>query len=54
MALGGAAILLTNKASARASAKYQLVHAERVHSGQDGGSYACMAWRPDGDGINGV
>lgn len=47
-------MLLSNQTSARASAKYQLMHAERVHTGQDDGSFACMAWRPDEAGINGV
>jgi 3-ketoacyl-CoA synthase len=37
--MGGAAVLLTNKASARKVAKYQLVHNVRVHCGQDDASY---------------
>lgn len=52
--MGGAAALFSNESSRRSSAKYQLLHAERVHTGQDAASYSCMAWRPDPTGVNGV
>jgi 3-ketoacyl-CoA synthase len=39
--MGGAAIALTNKASAARSAKYQLQLNCRVHTGQDDDSYRC-------------
>jgi 3-ketoacyl-CoA synthase len=52
--MGGAAVLLTNKASYARTAKYRLQYNVRVHTGQDDESYGCMAWGPDGTGINAV
>ncbi|KIY96628.1 3-ketoacyl-CoA synthase 6 [Monoraphidium neglectum] len=49
--MGGAAMLMTNKPSLYSRCKYELQHAERVHTGQDD---ACISWGPDEDGINGV
>jgi len=39
--MGGAAIVLTNKAGARRRAKYQLQHVTRVHLGADETAYRC-------------
>lgn len=47
-------MLLSNRWADKGVAKYQLLHAERVHTGADDGSYGCMAWQPDSNGINGV
>ena len=46
--MGGAAVVLSNKASWASKAKYQLTHTVRVHTGQDDDSYkvnllACTA-----------
>jgi len=51
---GGAAILLTNSARSYSTAKYELLHNVRVHTGQDDGAYSCMGWGPDKEGVNGV
>ena len=37
--MGGAAIMMTNKPAARRTAKYQLTHNVRMHTGQDDGAY---------------
>lgn len=52
--MGGAAALLSSRPSDARRAKYALVAAERAHTGADAGAYGCMAWRPDGSGVNGV
>lgn len=52
--MGGAAIMCTNKPQYWRTAKYQLMHNVRVHTGADDGAYSCMGWGPDKDGINGV
>jgi len=52
--MGGAAVMCTNKAKYWRTAKYQLMHNVRVHTGSDDGAYSCMGWGPDKDGINGV
>jgi 3-ketoacyl-CoA synthase len=56
--MGGAAILFTNKPNLARSAKYQLLHNVRVHTGADDESYGCMGWGPDGtvqkQAVNGV
>jgi 3-ketoacyl-CoA synthase len=52
--MGGAAIMFTNKPAYWRSAKYQLQHNVRVHTGADDGAYSCMGWGPDKDGVNGV
>ena len=51
---GGAAVLLSNRAAYARTAKYQLLHNVRVHTGQDDSSYSCMGWGPDKEGVNGV
>ncbi|KAI8472024.1 MAG: FAE1/Type III polyketide synthase-like protein-domain-containing protein [Monoraphidium minutum] len=52
--MGGAAALFTNKPGLRRTAKYELLHSERVHTGADDGAFACMGWQPDAAGVNGV
>jgi len=52
--MGGAAIMLSNKKQYARTAKYQLLHNARVHTGQTDESYGCMSWGPDPDGVNGV
>jgi 3-ketoacyl-CoA synthase len=52
--MGGAAILLSNQARYYSTAKYELLHNVRAHTGQDDASYNCMGWGPDAKGINGV
>ena len=52
--MGGAAMLMTNKPELYGRCKYELQHAERVHTGQDDTSYNCISWGPDPDGVNGV
>ena len=37
--MGGAAVMLTNRPAARRTAKYQLMHNVRMHTGQDDGAY---------------
>jgi len=44
--MGGAASLFSNAAAARRTAKYQLLHSVRVHTGQNDESYGCMGWGP--------
>jgi len=45
--MGGAAIMLSNRADMAARARYQLEHKARVHTASDDGAYACMSWGPD-------
>eukprot|EP00983_Pelagomonas_calceolata_P061756 1146966-Pelagomonas_calceolata.AAC.7 len=45
--MGGAAIMLSNRADMAARAHYKLEHAARVHTASDDGAYACMSWGPD-------
>ncbi|XP_019179489.1 PREDICTED: 3-ketoacyl-CoA synthase 11-like isoform X2 [Ipomoea nil] len=52
--MGGAAVLLSNKASDRRRSKYQLVHSVRTHKGSDDKCYSCVYQREDGDGEMGV
>ncbi|GBF90942.1 hypothetical protein Rsub_03797 [Raphidocelis subcapitata] len=52
--MGGAAILLSNQARYYSTAKYELLHNVRAHTGQDDGAYTCMGWGPDKKGVNGV
>jgi 3-ketoacyl-CoA synthase len=47
-------VLVSNQAQYRRTAKYQLLHNVRVHTGQDDSSYSCMGWGPDKEGVNGV
>ncbi|PIN22536.1 Very-long-chain 3-oxoacyl-CoA synthase [Handroanthus impetiginosus] len=52
--MGGAAILLSNKARDRRRSKYQLVHTVRTHKGADDNSYNCVYQREDDKGTVGV
>lgn len=52
--MGGAAVLLSNRPEHYSSAKYELLHNARAHTGQDDDAYRCMGWGPDRDGVNGV
>ncbi|KAL2490218.1 3-ketoacyl-CoA synthase 1 [Abeliophyllum distichum] len=52
--MGGAAILLSNKARDRARSKYELVHTVRTHKGADDNSYNCVYQREDDKGTVGV
>jgi len=40
--MGGAAMLMTNKPSLYSRCKYELLHADRVHTGQDDTAYKCV------------
>ncbi|XP_006654826.2 3-ketoacyl-CoA synthase 11-like [Oryza brachyantha] len=52
--MGGAAILLSNRGSARRRSKYQLVHTVRTHRGADDRCFGCVTQREDADGKTGV
>ncbi|GER57840.1 3-ketoacyl-CoA synthase [Striga asiatica] len=52
--MGGAAVLLSNRAQDRARAKYGLVHTVRTHRGSDPGSYGCVYQKEDESGLVGV
>ena len=52
--MGGAAVVLTNKASERPRAKYELSHCVRVHLGGDDVAYECVFQHEDASGIVGV
>ncbi|XP_021889657.1 3-ketoacyl-CoA synthase 1 [Carica papaya] len=52
--MGGAAVLLSNKARDRARSKYQLVHLVRTHKGSDDQSYNCVYQKEDDKGTIGV
>ncbi|CAI9769608.1 unnamed protein product [Fraxinus pennsylvanica] len=52
--MGGAAMLLSNKASDKSRSKYELVHTVRTHKGADDNSYNCVYQREDDKGIVGV
>ncbi|XP_021767205.1 3-ketoacyl-CoA synthase 1-like [Chenopodium quinoa] len=52
--MGGAAVLLSNKAKDRSRAKYELVHTVRTHKGSDDNSYNCVFQREDEKGLVGV
>ncbi|XP_042480630.1 3-ketoacyl-CoA synthase 1 [Macadamia integrifolia] len=52
--MGGAAVLLSNRASDRTRSKYQLVHTVRTHKGADDNSYNCVYQREDEKGAVGV
>jgi hypothetical protein len=39
--------MMSNKPSLRSVAKYELVHAVRVHHGANDDSYNCMSWGAD-------
>ncbi|KQK04750.1 hypothetical protein BRADI_2g15720v3 [Brachypodium distachyon] len=52
--MGGAAVLLSNRGSARRRAKYQLVHTVRTHRGADDKAFRCVYQEQDEDGKTGV
>ncbi|XP_042400061.1 3-ketoacyl-CoA synthase 20-like [Zingiber officinale] len=52
--VGCAAVMLTNRRSARRRAKYQLIHTVRTHKGADDRSYGCASQEEDGEGKVGV
>lgn len=52
--MGGAAILLTNKRSARRRSKYQLVHTMRTNKGADDKCFRCVYQEEDSTGTVGV
>ncbi|KAM0884763.1 hypothetical protein ACQ4PT_030778 [Festuca glaucescens] len=52
--MGGAAILLSNRRSARYRSKYQLVHTVRTHKGVDDTAFGCVYQQQDEDGKTGV
>ncbi|KAF7081689.1 hypothetical protein CFC21_085604 [Triticum aestivum] len=52
--VGGAAILLTNRAGDRARSKYQLIHTVRTHRGAHDQSYGCVTQEEDEVGEVGV
>ncbi|KAJ6729647.1 3-KETOACYL-COA SYNTHASE [Salix viminalis] len=52
--MGGAAVLLSNKARDRVRSKYQLVHTVRTHKGSDDKNYQCVYQREDDKGNIGV
>ena len=52
--MGGAAVVLTNRASERPRAKYELQHVVRVHLGADDVAYECVFQHEDDRGTVGV
>ncbi|MCO5583568.1 hypothetical protein L7F22_037479 [Adiantum nelumboides] len=52
--MGGSALLLSNKSSAKRSAKFELLHTVRTHRGADDKSYYCVKQEEDPKGILGV
>jgi 3-ketoacyl-CoA synthase len=52
--MGGAAVLLTNRASDRRLAKYHLLHTVRIHHGADDRAYRCVFQSEDETGRVGV
>ncbi|KDP28427.1 hypothetical protein JCGZ_14198 [Jatropha curcas] len=52
--MGGAAVLLSNKAKDRGRSKYELVHTVRTHKGADDKHYQCVYQREDDKGTVGV
>ncbi|CAD6332784.1 unnamed protein product [Miscanthus lutarioriparius] len=52
--MGGAAVLLSNRGSARRRSKYQLVHTVRTHKAADDRSFGCVSQREDAEGKVGV
>nr|XP_051196662.1 LOW QUALITY PROTEIN: 3-ketoacyl-CoA synthase 2-like [Lolium perenne] len=52
--MGGAAILLSNRRSARRRSKYQLVHTMRTHKGADDRAFGCVYQQQDEDGKTGM
>ncbi|KAI3464945.1 hypothetical protein Pfo_021608 [Paulownia fortunei] len=52
--VGGAAVLLSNKAGDRRRAKYKLVHVVRTHKGADDKAFHCVYQEQDNAGKTGV
>lgn len=52
--MGGAGVLLSNRACDRAKAKYELQHLVRTHLGSSTAAYNCVVQEPDAQGHNGV
>lgn len=52
--MGGAALLLSNRKSDRARAKYRLVHIVRTHKGADDRSFRCVQQQEDPEGKVGI
>ncbi|QDZ24456.1 3-ketoacyl-CoA synthase [Chloropicon primus] len=52
--VGGAAVLLSNKAKDRRKAKYKLLHTVRTHHGAQDDSYECVFQQEDNEGFVGV
>lgn len=52
--MGGAAVLLSNKARDRSRSKYELVHLVRTHKGADDKHFNCVRQAEDDQGIVGV
>ncbi|XP_059316969.1 3-ketoacyl-CoA synthase 6-like [Lycium ferocissimum] len=52
--MGGAAILLSNRKSDRARAKYRLAHIVRTHKGADDKSFRCVQQQEDPEGKVGI
>ncbi|KAL0360672.1 UNVERIFIED_CONTAM: 3-ketoacyl-CoA synthase 4 [Sesamum radiatum] len=52
--VGGAAVLLSNKAGDRRRAKYKLVHVVRTHKGADDKAFRCVYQEQDDAGKTGV
>ncbi|KAJ4825422.1 inositol polyphosphate kinase kcs1 [Turnera subulata] len=52
--MGGAAVLLSNKARDKSRSKYKLVHTVRTHKGADDRNYNCVYQREDDKGTIGV
>lgn len=52
--MGGAAMLLSNKRSARSRSKFQLVHTVRTHKGADKKCFQCVYQEEDSRGTTGV
>ncbi|KAK8711398.1 hypothetical protein V6N13_146681 [Hibiscus sabdariffa] len=52
--IGGAAVLLSNKARDKGGSKYQLVQLTRTHKGTDDKHYNCVFQREDEKGTIGV
>nr|GLL43638.1 3-ketoacyl-CoA synthase 2-like isoform X2 [Ipomoea trifida] len=52
--LGGAAVLLSNRATDRRRSKYQLMRTVRTHNGAHDNSYSCVSLKEDADGRVGI
>ncbi|XP_031098688.1 3-ketoacyl-CoA synthase 20-like [Ipomoea triloba] len=52
--LGGAAVLLSNRAADRRRSKYQLMRTVRTHTGAHNNSHSCVSLKEDDGGLVGV